>query len=71
VCGTAFSQTAEKRRFFYLDAGVGLGGVTYYAELDNVLKPVKDRGFDHVTLSLDASVGVAVSKNLYVVGSAV
>jgi hypothetical protein len=64
-----FSQTNERYRGFYMDMGLGFGGVGYGEEIDNLLEWADDNGVDRMTISLDFSIGGAVSQNLYVVGS--
>jgi hypothetical protein len=65
---TTFAQS-ERSRGFYLDAGIGFGGVRYGVEIDDMLKSLDGAGLDRVTVSLDFSAGWAVTPNLYVVGS--
>jgi hypothetical protein len=66
---TAFSQTNERSRGFYLDAGIGFGAVSYNDELDTILEQLEANGLDRMTISLDLSIGWAVLQKLYVVGS--
>src|SRR5262245_22085346 len=61
-------QSAEKRGF-YLDAGIGYGGVSYRKGIETAIDSAKEDGLGRVTVSLDVSVGMAVRQNLYLVGS--
>jgi hypothetical protein len=69
ISSPVFSQTSERYRGFYLDVGLGFGGISYGEEIDDLLEWVDDNGVDRMTMSLDFSIGGAVSQNLYVVGS--
>jgi hypothetical protein len=69
VCAMAFSQSNERNRGFYIDAGLGFGGISYNKEIDDMLKTADDYGVDRMTISLDLSIGWAVLQNVYVVGS--
>jgi hypothetical protein len=66
---TAFSQSNERVRGIYIDAGIGFGGISYNDEIDNLLEWADDNGLDRMTISLDLSIGWAVLQKLYVVGS--
>jgi hypothetical protein len=66
---TAFAQTAERGRGFYIDAGIGYGGIIYSNESDIMVKNIQDDGFNRITLLVDVSIGWAVLQNLYLAGS--
>jgi hypothetical protein len=66
---TAFSQTGERNRGFYIDAGLGIGGFSYSSELNDAIKAADNAGADRLTVALDASIGWALMPKLYLVGS--
>jgi hypothetical protein len=68
VLGTSLAQ-GEERRGFYLDAGIGIGSVSYGDELDDILDEADDNGLDRITAGLTISIGGAVLQNLYLVGT--
>jgi hypothetical protein len=65
----AFSQSSERNRGFYIDAGLGIGGFSYSSELNDAIKMADNAGAEHVTVALDASIGWALMQKLYLVGS--
>ena len=64
-----FAHTSERARGFYIDVGLGFGGISYNDEIDDLLEWADDNGLDRITISLDLSIGWAVLQKLYVVGS--
>lgn len=71
LLGATAVHAADERRGFYIDVGLGLGGVSYGDDVDDTLDELKDFGYDHITLSVDLAAGGAVRPNLYLVGSVV
>jgi hypothetical protein len=69
---SAFSQEVKRGSGLYMDAGIGLGDIQYYDDEANALvKDLLDAGFERTGMSVDMSIGGAIMKNLYFVGSAV
>ncbi|GMO52806.1 MAG: hypothetical protein Pg6C_19090 [Treponemataceae bacterium] len=64
-----FAQTQERKRGIYFDIGLGFSFTRYGSELDDVIKQVRDDGFDRMAVALDSSIGWAVTQKLYAVGS--
>jgi hypothetical protein len=70
IATSAFAQTASRGRGFYLDTGIGFGGITYnYPKLDDQLKSFADEGAKRMIISIDLCAGGAISQNMYIVGS--
>jgi hypothetical protein len=65
---SAFAQTDERGRGFYIDAGIGYGGIIYSGESNTIVKNIQDDGFNRITLAVDVSIGWAVLQNLYALG---
>jgi hypothetical protein len=66
---SVFAQTGERERGFYIDVGLGFGGISYKNDINNELEQADDLGYDRMTISLDLSIGWAVLQKLYIVGS--
>jgi hypothetical protein len=65
----AFPQTNEEHRYFYVDAGIGFSIISYRSILNDIFKLIDGYGFERRAISLDLSIGWAVSQNLYIVSS--
>jgi hypothetical protein len=80
---TAFSAIAQEepissdvssrptvRRTFYIDIGLGLGGVSYFGDTGKFVDTVSNTAKSHITLDMSLlTMGWAVTQNLYIVGT--
>jgi hypothetical protein len=64
-------QAFSQERGFYIDAGLGFGGISYSGALGKFVDSVNKAADTRVTLDLDIlTIGWAATENLYIVGTA-
>ncbi|WP_461254939.1 hypothetical protein [Treponema sp. R80B11-R83G3] len=59
---TAFSQTNERNRGLYIDAGIGM-------VINDLTEINDDNVLDNIAMSIDANIGWAILQNIYIVGT--